>query len=85
MLAADPLWLCSFLLSWILGIDEQLLWYTRSGGEYGTVVKNVEPTPSGYTVFIEYLDANNLYGCAMSEYLPYGGFKWFWKKIQAND
>ena len=26
--------------------------------------------------FISYLDMNNLYGWAMSEYLPYGGFKW---------
>ena len=25
---------------------------------------------------IEYLDMNNLYGWAMSDYLPYGGFKW---------
>ena len=23
-----------------------------------------------------YLDMNNLYGCGMSDYLPYGGFKW---------
>jgi hypothetical protein len=28
------------------------------------------------SVFIEYLDANNLYGWAMSKYLPYGNFKW---------
>lgn len=28
------------------------------------------------SVFLEYLDANNLYGWAMSKYLPYGGFKW---------
>ena len=27
-----------------------------------------------------YLDANNLYGWAMTQYLPYGGFKWLSKK-----
>ena len=27
-------------------------------------------------VYINYHDMNNLYGSAMSEYLPYGGFKW---------
>ena len=26
--------------------------------------------------YIRYLDMNNLYGGAMSEYLPYGGIKW---------
>ena len=26
--------------------------------------------------YISYLDLNNLYGDAMSKYLPYGGFKW---------
>ena len=30
--------------------------------------------------FIMYLDANNLYGRAMSQYLPYSGFKWLSKK-----
>ena len=30
--------------------------------------------------FIMYLDANNLYGWAMSKYLPIGGFKWLTEK-----
>ena len=32
-----------------------------------------EKAPSKYVM---YLDANNLYGWAMSQYLPTGGFKW---------
>ena len=31
-------------------------------------------------IFIIYLDANNLYGLAMIQYLPYGCFKWMSKK-----
>ena len=30
--------------------------------------------------FIMYLDANNLYGWAMSQYLPYSEFKWLNRK-----
>ena len=45
--------------------------YSEANNKY---VKNYDPTKlSG---FIEYLDKNNLYGWAMSGYLPYGGFKW---------
>ena len=36
-----------------------------------------EKAPSKY---IMYLDANNLYGWAMSQYLPNGGFKWMTEK-----
>ena len=36
-----------------------------------------EKTPSKY---IMYLDANNLYGWAMSQYLPNGGFRWMTEK-----
>ena len=36
-----------------------------------------EMAPSKY---IMYLDANNLYGWAMSQYLPTGGFKWLTEK-----
>ena len=32
--------------------------------------------PKKPKVYIKYLDMNNLYGGAMSEYLPYGEFKW---------
>ena len=32
--------------------------------------------PNKPEVYIKYLDLNNLYSHAMSEYLPYGGFKW---------
>ena len=32
------------------------------------------------SMFIMYLDANNLYGWAMTQYLPYDGFKWLTKK-----
>jgi len=32
--------------------------------------KNKEST------FLEYLDASNLYGWAMSKYMPHGSFKW---------
>ena len=36
-----------------------------------------EKAPSKYVM---YLDANNLYGWAMSQYLPTGGFKWLTEK-----
>ena len=36
-------------------------------------MKIYEKAPSKY---IMYLDANNLYGWAMSQYLPTGNFKW---------
>ena len=32
--------------------------------------------PTKLVKYIEYLDENNLYGWAMSRYLPFGGFKW---------
>ena len=32
--------------------------------------------PKKLSTFISYLDMNNLYGWAISEYLPYEGFEW---------
>ena len=40
--------------------------------------------PKKPSKFIIYLDMNNLCGWAMSEYLPYGGFKWL-KNIDKFD
>ena len=36
------------------------------------------------STFITYLDKNNLYGWAMSEYLPYGKFEWL-KNVDSFD
>ena len=40
--------------------------------------------PKKPSTFITYLDMNNLYGWAMSEYLPYGGFEWL-KNVDGFD
>ena len=37
-------------------------------------MKNYDPTK--LSIYIPYLDVNNLYGCGLSGYLPYCGFKW---------
>lgn len=45
--------------------------YGKANNKY--MKSHNEKEPSKY---IMYLDANNLYGWAMSQYLPTGGFKW---------
>ena len=37
-------------------------------------MKNYDPTKS--SIYILYLDMNNLDGCGISDYFPFGGFKW---------
>ena len=49
--------------------------YSKSNNKY--MKQYDEKAPSKY---IMYLDANNLYGWAMSQYLPTGGFKWLTEK-----
>ena len=46
--------------------------------------KYTDYDPKKASAFITYLDMNNLYGWAMSEYLPYGGFKWL-KNVDGFD
>ena len=45
--------------------------YAKANNKY---MKDYDPKKP--SKFITYLDMNNLYGWAMSEYLPYEGFKW---------
>ena len=45
--------------------------YSKANNKY---VKNYDPKKPSR--FMTYLDMNNLRGCAMSGYLPYGRFKW---------
>ena len=42
-------------------------------------MNNYNPTKP--SIYISYLDMNNLYGWAVSGYLPYGGLKWLNKLI----
>ena len=51
--------------------------YCKENKKY---MKNYDPTKS--SIYISYLDMNNLYGWAMSGYLSYGGLKWL--KISLN-
>ena len=51
--------------------------YAEANNKY---MKDYDPTKS----YISYLDMNNMYGWAMSGYLPYGRFKWL-KNIDKFD
>ena len=45
--------------------------YAKANNKY---MKNYDPTKP--SIYISYLDMNNLYSWEMSGYLPYGEFKW---------
>ena len=54
--------------------------YAKTNNKYmKNYVKSIESS------FIEYLDANNLYGWAMSQKLPVNGFKWVKNLSQFNE
>ena len=38
-------------------------------------MKNYDPEKPSIFIYT-YLDMNNLHGCGMRDYLPYGAFKW---------
>ena len=53
--------------------------YAKANNKY---MENYDPKKP--SKFITYLDMNNLYGCAMSNYVLYGGFRWF-KNVDGFD
>ena len=53
------------------GISNIAKRYSKANNKY---MKNYDGDKE--TVYNMYFDANNLYGWAMMQYLPYGGFKW---------
>ena len=53
------------------GICHAVHQYEKANNEY---MKNYDKSKE--SSYIQYLDANNLYGAAMSEKLPINGFKW---------
>jgi len=62
-----------FIEKWIRGgISQCSNRHSKANNKY----MNEKYNKRKESVFIEYLDANNLYGWAMSKYLPHGGFKW---------
>ena len=53
------------------GISYIIKRYAKANNKYTR-----DDDPKKPSTFITYLDMNNLYGWAMSEYLPYGELKW---------
>ena len=69
----------------ISDIDKYLLMEKGLRGRISYIAKRYAKTNNKYmndydpknpSTFISYLDMNNFYGWAMSEYLPYEGFEW---------
>ena len=76
-------------LNLILDIDMHLFIEKRMKGVISYIAKRHSKANNKYiecydssekSKYITYLDANNLYGWAMSQYLQYSGFKWLNQK-----
>ena len=61
------------------GITQVVHWYSMVNNPYMSDKFN----PDESTYYLQYLDANNLYGWAMSQSLPTGGFRWV--SIEPNE
>ena len=71
-LLTDPDMLLMFARGIRGGITQAVCQYMKANNKYMGDKFN----PKGNISFLQYLDANNLYGWAMIQLLPTGGFKW---------
>ena len=71
-LLTDPDMLLMFELGIRGGITQAVRKYALANNKY----MGYKFDPNEDTTYLQYLDANNLYGWAMSQPLPTGGFKW---------
>ena len=62
------------------GICHSIQRYAKANNKY---MKNYDENEK--SSYIQYLDANNLYGWAMSEKLPVNGFKWLEDTSEINE
>ena len=61
------------------GICQSTYSYAQANNKYmKNYIKSIESS------FIKYLDANNLYGWALSQKLPINGFKWIKREELSN-
>ena len=71
-LLTDPYMLLMFERGIRGGITQAVRKYASANNKY----MGDRFDPKSESSYLQYLDANNLYGCAMSQPLPTGGFKW---------
>ena len=62
------------------GICHSIHRHAKANNRY---MKNYDKTEE--SSYIQYLDANTLYGCAMSQKLPVNGFKWVNNVSEVNE
>ncbi|KAL4091251.1 hypothetical protein QTP88_025973 [Uroleucon formosanum] len=62
------------------GLTQASMRYAKANNE-----KTIDYDPTKPKSWIVYQDCNNLYGWAMSQYMPYGDFKWVEPKLDGLD
>ena len=64
------------------GICHAIYRYAKANNKY---IKNYDKNKEPSSSYIQYLDANNLHGWAMSQILPTNGFKWKQNMLKFNE